>query len=236
MRSMRLLLVVLLGVTGLNLAACSNNDSSSRTIEVDYNFDDFTGSFLSYFPRNVTVRPGMTLKFHQTWTGAPHSVTFGSALDAKIKPVLDLLKDTPNGERIEDTPAEFDAEFFDEELPQFFVGRRQIGQAAARPCYADDLDDLPLDDANACSKSDQVQPEFDGTHAYYSSGLIPPEGANANNFEMKIAEDTKDGSYFYYCNLHGLTMSGFVTVSKSAKLLSQREINELGRDEADAIA
>lgn len=236
MRFVRLLLVALVGVAGFNLAACSSSDSSSRTIEVDYNFDDFVGSFLSYFPRNVTVNPGMTLKFHQTWTGAPHTVTFGSALDAKVKPILELLQDTPNGERIKTTPAEFDAKFFEEQLPKFFVGKGVLGQAAAQPCFADDIDDLPLDKADACSKSDQVQPEFDGTHAYYSSGLIRPEGDNANSFEMKIAEDTKDGSYFYYCSLHGLTMSGFVTVDKDAKVKSQRDINAEGRNEAKTIA
>ena len=91
MTRLRLLLVVIVCVAGFNLGACSNHPRDSRTIEVDYNFDDFTGSFLSYFPRNVTVNPGMTLNCHQTWTGAPHTVTFGSALDAKIKPIVDLL-------------------------------------------------------------------------------------------------------------------------------------------------
>lgn len=235
MRLVRLLLVVMLGVAGLNLAACSSSDSDSRTIEVDYNFDEFVGSFLGFFPRNVTIRPGMTLKFNQTWTGAPHSVTFGSALDAKIKPVLALLQRTPNGERIDETPTEFDAEFFDETLPQFFVGRGEVGQAAAQPCYEKSLDDLPIENV-ACPSADDPQPAFDGTHAYYSSGLIMPEGDNANRFEMKVSDKTEPGTYFYYCNLHGLTMSGFVTVSKTAKVLSQREINEIGRDEADAVA
>lgn len=233
MRTLRLLLVALVGVAGLNLAACSSGDSSRRTIEVDYNFDDFVGSFLGYFPRNVTVNPGMTLTFNQTWTGAPHTVTFGSALDAKVKPVLDLLKNTPNGD---EPPAEFSEDAFEDGLPRFFVGKGKLGQAAAQPCFADDLDDLPLDDAEPCSDADQVQPDFDGTHAYYSSGLIRSEGKNANTFEMKIAEDTKDGAYFYYCSLHGLTMSGFVTVDDDAEVKSQRDINAEGREEAQTIA
>ena len=234
MRFVRLLLVALVGLAGFNLAACSSGGSNSRTIEVDYNFDDFVGSFLSYFPRNVTVNPGTTLKFHQTWTGAPHSVTFGAALDEKIKPLLDLLKDTPNGQRFE-TPQGFDAEFFTRDLPTFFRGRGVIGQDAAQPCYAKSLSDLPLDHA-ACAKKNQDQPQFDGSYAYYSSGLIRPEGENANKFEMKIANDTPDGAYFYYCNLHGLTMSGFVTVSKNAEMQSQREFNRIGREEAKAVA
>lgn len=236
MRFARMLLVALVGVAGFNLAACSSGDSNTRTIEVDYNFDDFVGSFLSYFPRNVTVKPGMTLDFHQTWTGAPHTVTFGSALDEKVRPIVDLLRSTKNGERVATTSTEFDKEFFETTLPQFLVGKGQIGQAAAQPCYADDLDDLPTDVTQPCRKTDQVQPEFDGSHAYYSSGLILPDGENANEFKMKIAEDTKDGAYFYYCSLHGLTMSGFVNVARDADLKSQREINEEGRDEADAIA
>ncbi len=235
MRLVRTLLVAVLGVAGFNLAACSSGDGgATRTVEVDYNFDDFVGSFLAYFPRNVTVRPGTTVKFHQTWTGAPHSVTFGAALDAKVKPVLGLLQKTRNGERVKETPSEFDSAFFATTLPTFFRNR-QVAQDAAQPCFVKSLDELPLDHT-ACADADQVQPEFDGSYAYYSSGLIRPEGSNANRFEMKIADDAKDGSYFYYCNLHGLTMSGFVTVSKSAEIASQRAINKVGRDEAKATA
>ena len=106
---MRLSLVACLGVSGLNLAACSSGDSGTRTIEVDYNFDDFAGSFLSYFPRNVTVRPGMTVKFHQTWTGAPHTVTFGRA---RRKDQADLDSSNTPERRAGAHAAEFDAEFF----------------------------------------------------------------------------------------------------------------------------
>ncbi len=233
MTRLRLLLVAFVCVAGLNLAACSNHPSDSRTIEVDYNFDDFTGSFLGYFPRNVTVKPGTLLKFHQTWTGAPHSVTFGSALDEKIKPIVDLLKRTKNGDRVT-TPPSFDAAFFSDTLPTF-VRNRQIAQDAAQPCYVKTMDELPLDHS-ACKKADQVQPSFDGTYAYYSSGLILAEGDNANRFDVPIAKDAKDGTYFYYCNLHGLTMSGFVTVSKTAKMQPQRTINRIGREEAKAVA
>jgi plastocyanin len=233
MRIARLTLVVVLCVAGVNLAACSKASSGSRTIEVDYNFDDFTGSFLGYFPRSVTVRPGMTLKFHQTWTGAPHSVPFGAALDEKIKPILDLLEKTPNGERVQPPPA-FDAAYFSTTLPTFFRGGK-VAQDAAQPCFVKSIDALPLDHS-ACSKKDQVQPDFDGTYAYYSSGLIRPEGASANRFEVKIASDARDGTYFYYCNLHGLTMSGFVNVAKGAKVQSHRAMHEVGRAEAKAVA
>src|SRR5689334_24114427 len=76
MTLMRRLLVALVAVVSLNLAACSSGTGDTRTIQVDFNYDEFAGSFLGYFPRDVTVRPGMTVKFSQTWTGAPHSVTF----------------------------------------------------------------------------------------------------------------------------------------------------------------
>src|SRR3954466_783224 len=82
------LVAAVLAVMGLG--ACSSGGGNSRTIEVDYHSDDFAGSFLGYYPREVTVKPGMTLKFHQTWTGEPHSVSTGTLPTEGIKPVLSL--------------------------------------------------------------------------------------------------------------------------------------------------
>lgn len=206
MKSGRAFVVALLALAAFNLAACSSGSTNARTIEVDFNSDDFAGSFLDYFPHDVTVRPGMTVNFHQTWTGAPHTVTF----------VDENELDTGS-------------------LPTFFRGGRTIGQDAAQPCYVKTLDALPPDHA-ACSKAHQVQPAFDGSYAYYSSGLIQPEGANANRFSMKIAKNAKPGTYFYYCNLHGKPMSGHLTISATAPVKSQKELNRQGRAQAKQLS
>jgi plastocyanin len=189
------------------LAGCTAGGSSSRTIEVDYRSDEFAGAFLGYFPREVTVRPGMNLKFHQTWSGEAHSVTFAAGLRASNV----------------------------DSFPPFVLPSGAINQTAAFPCYVNDIAALPLDFA-ACSKAQQTQPEFTGQHAYYSSGFIPFEGPQGNTFEMTIADDAKDGTYFYYCTLHGARMSGEIKVDRDADLESQASMNKRGSEEADRLA
>jgi plastocyanin len=199
----RVLVVVLLALISANLAACSGGTGSTRTVQVDFNYDEFAGSFLDYFPSHAVVRPGMTLRFDQTWTGAPHTVSFAS------RDAID-------------------------QLPRFFVRGGGINQDAAQPCFVKTLDKLPADNAACASKN--AQPAFDGTYAYYSSGLIRPTGKHANRFDVKIADNAKDGTYFYYCSIHGAQMGGEITISKTAAVLSQKEMNRVGRAEAQQLA
>src|SRR5207253_1892516 len=51
----------------------------------------------------------------------------------------------------------------------------------------------------------------------------------------KIADSTPDGTYFYYCNLHSVFMSGEITVKRGVKLESQASINRRGRAEANKL-
>ncbi|HVT76196.1 MAG TPA: hypothetical protein VHD87_04135, partial [Acidimicrobiales bacterium] len=223
----------------MGLGACSGGSGSTRTIEVDYHSDDFAGSFLGYFPRDVTVKPGMTLNFHQTWTGEPHTVTFGAAIDQKIQPVLKLIKGIQNGTMKDPgaPPPEYDQDFFENKLPTLFdhQGGDALGQDAAHPCYLPNIDDLPANHA-ACSKAQQQQPAFTGKLAYYSSGFIPFEGARGNSYQMKIADNAKPGKYFYYCAIHGALMSGQITVQKSGSIESQASLNRRGAQEAKHIS
>ena len=231
------LLATALAVMGLG--ACGGGGGNSRTIQVDYHSDDFAGAFIGYYPNNVTLRPGMTLQFHQSWNGEPHSVTMGAVIDQKIAPVLDLVRGIHDGTKKDpgEPPPEFDQDFFFNRLPNLFQNNTDaLGQDAAHPCYAKSVDDLPLDHAKACPKADQVQPAFTGRLAYYSSGFIPFEGAGGNTFSINIAKDAKPGKYFYYCNVHGPLMSGELTVSKSAAVESQASINRRGKAEANRSA
>ena len=227
----------------MGLGACGQDgllaggSGSGRTIEVDYHSNDFAGSFLGFFPREVTLKPGMTVNFHQTWTGEPHSVSFGSLVDKNIKgPLLDLLDDVAAGKaRLPDEPPDsYDPKFWDERMPELFAAQDGLSQAAAHPCYAKTEKDLPLDQ-KPCAKADQQQPEFNGRYAYYSSGFIPFEGERGNTFKMKIAEDAKPGTYFYYCNVHGIPMGGKITIAKDANVESQAALNRRGKTEAERI-
>jgi plastocyanin len=197
------LVVVLLALVGANLAACSGGTGSTRTVQVDFNYDEFAGSFLDYFPSHVVVRPGMTLRFDQTWTGAPHTVSFAARGSVP-------------------------------QLPRFFEPGGVINQDAAQPCFVKTLDKIPAD--NSACPNNAVQPAFDGNYAYYSSGLIRPTGKHANRFTVKIADDAKPGAYFYYCSIHGVQMGGEITISKTAAVKSQKELNSIGRAEAQQLA
>jgi plastocyanin len=220
----------------MGLGACGSSGGASRTIQVDYHSDDFAGTFRAFSPREVTVRPGMTLKFHQTWTGEPHTVTFGTMVDNGIKPLLPLLDNVAAGKEAlpSEPPPEYDNSLWQERLPAFFNGPNGISQAAAHPCFAKTEADLPLHQKE-CSQANQKQPPFTGTYAYYSSGFIPFEGARGNTYNIKIADNAKEGTYFYYCNLHDVPMSGKITVKKAAKLESQAALNRRGKAEADRI-
>ena len=230
-------MAIVASLVTIGLSACGGGGSSSRTIQVDYRSDDFAGSFLGFYPRDVTVKPGTTLKFRQTWNGEPHSVTLGSVIDDGIKPVLDLVRGIQDGTKEDpgEPPPEYNAELFDNTLPGLFNSEQGLQQAAAFPCYIADIKQLPLEHA-ACATKDQVQPEFTGRLAYYSSGFIRDTGSNANEFDMKIADNAKPGTYFYYCNVHGVLMSGEITVSKTAKVASQAALNREGRAEAQKTA
>lgn len=238
MRSMRKPIMGLLAgaLVTTTLGACSSG-GSSRTIEVDYHSDEFAGAFLGYYPSDVTVTPGTTLKFHQTWTGEPHSVTFGAMIDEGIKPVAQLLRDVRAGKipLPGEPPENYPFQLFEERLPHLFGESDDLGQDAAYPCYVTKEADLPLDD-KACAKKFQEQGEFTGRHAYYSSGFIPFEGQRGNTFEMKIADNAKEGTYFYYCNAHGVPMGGEITVKQGADVESQAAMNRRGKAQADRIA
>jgi plastocyanin len=229
-RTLTVLAALCLAVTGLSACGSgSGGDSDSLTIQVDYAHDEFAGSLFGFFPNKVTVNPGTTLKFKQTWTGEPHTVTMGTRVTELAKPfkkVLDGIFDTGV---VTEEPQGYQA--FDEGLPSFFG--QDIGQAAAQPCYAKTVADLPLD-GTACPTK-KLQP-FNGDEAYYSSGFIPFEGLGGNTFELPIAADAKPGTYLYYCNAHGAPMGGYITVTEDGEVSKQAALNRQAKVEADRTA
>ena len=231
-RAKTLLLTVAL-VTSM-LGACGGSSGNSRTIQVDYRNDDFAATFRGYYPRDVSVRPGMTLKFHQTWSGEPHTVTLGTEVQDLATPEIAPLvrRSIVNAVNPNNLPPEVQAagDAFDRKLP-FFFGEKGINQAAAQPCFLDR--GLPQGE-KACAR--RTQPAFSGRQSYYSSGFIPYLGERGNEFEMKIAKDAKPGTYFYYCALHGPDMSGQITVTKSGAVPSQAALNRQAKNEADQVA
>lgn len=258
--------LVLVGLVALVLlSACGGGGSSgsgggdTRTVLVDYNHDQFAGSFLAYFPRTVTVHPGDTVKFKQAWTGEPHSVTMGTLTDGLFNEIMPIIEKYPDVESAEELKAK-DAAAYDtysrvcldngklQENPESlcpalpdmasFGGPDVLtmNQNGAQPCYLA-TGTPPLDPKTPCPDKNQVQPKFTGKQTYYNSGYIHYEGDKGNTFEIPLADDIAPGTYQYYCNLHGPGMSGAITVKpKTEPIPSQAAVDRTARSEIDKMA
>lgn len=228
-------------VVVLVLAACGGasgsggDDGESRRVLVDYRHDEFSASFLAYFPNLVKVHPGDRVDFKQAWTGEPHSVTMGRLVDELGQPFWELLD--PVFERGDadfssilgaDEPQ---ADAFFEQLPFLTDEQFNVVQAAAQPCYIVDGAPDVSDPDEPCEV--QEQPEFDGRHDYYNSGFIPHEGEGGNTFSVPIADDIEPGTYHYYCNWHFVEMSGAIeVVPESEPIPSQTDVNKAANQQA----
>ena len=227
------IVALVIAVTAALLGACSTSGGNTRTIQVDARSDDFAGTFRAFFPRDVTVKPGMTLKFHQTWSGEPHTVTMGTAVQDLIEPeMLPLVRQSitrgVDDSNLPDAVNQAAGKFF--ATVPFFYGEKGINQAAAQPCFLNS--GLPKGET-ACPKI--AQPAFTGKQSYFNSGFIPYLGSRGNEFTMKIADNATPGVYFYYCTLHGPDMSGQITITKSGAVPSQAALNRQGLKEKLAI-
>ncbi|MDQ4129520.1 MAG: hypothetical protein M3133_00765, partial [Actinomycetota bacterium] len=202
---------------------------------VDYNHDEFAGSFLTYFPKDVRVHPGDTVVFRQEWTGEAHSVTMGTLVDQMMPVVLRLMEKypEPDAQPSPEDEAAFEAAMKD--LPWMF-GEEGVAQNGAQPCYLDE--GTPPQDPNVpCADEHQRQSRFNGRQSYYNSGFIPYQGPQGNRFDVPLANDIAPGTYSYYCNLHGPTMAGTITVVPSdVAIPSQEAVARQARQEIDAMA
>lgn len=215
-------------VVTLVAAACGGREDSgaqTRTVRVDYASDEFASFLLSYFPRTVTMRPGDTVVFKQTWTGEPHTVTMGTIVDKAFKVFNPLVERFRKGEEVSDeeiaAPEVREAE---EPLPGFFAGEDEVAQNGAQPCYLES-GAPPKDPKQPCPQ--RAQPEFNGRQTYFNSGFIPYGGPRGNEFTVKLANDIRPGTYTYYCNVHGPPMSGRIRVRPAGSSIpSEDEVNE----------
>ncbi len=222
-------------VAGCGSGAGNTAGAQTRTVQVDYNHDEFATSMLENYPRRVQVRPGDTVEFRQTWTGEPHSVTMGTLVDEKIGPLIDLFNEVEStGEFPEGEPEEFEA--FDAALP-YALGDDGMVQNAAQPCYVDQEEftgTYPGDETTPCPEVEQ--PVFDGRQAIYNSGVIPYEGVDGNTFRVTLANDIPTGTYTYYCNVHGPLQYGQIeVVAGGSEIPSQAEVARQALEEQRAV-
>ncbi len=234
--------VAVLGVVAAGCGAAADPSApQTRQVLVDYVSDEVASSFLLYFPRNVTVRPGDSVVFRQEWTGEPHSVTMGRRVDDMMSVLVPLIEEYGDEEE-EDIPKKVfktadkalkGLPFMLDEGPD---GALVVAQNVAQPCYLE-TGAPPQDEDTPCTDEQQVQPAFNGRQSYYNSGFIPYQGPQGNEFTVDLADDIEPGVYNYYCNVHGPFQGGTITVAeKGATIPSQEEVSRQARAEIEAEA
>lgn len=211
--------LVVLGAVLVVAAGCSPGSGSAATILVDYEHDSFATQFIKYFPDQVQVHPGDTIAFRQQWTGEPHTVTLGTVVDEVLdvtRPLIEEYGDRPE----EEVPRKVLKTFMKAEmnLPLLYEGPPGSGgeeeggdipQSMAQRCLIEPGGSLP-DGDRPCEE--QELGAFDGTQAYYNSGIIPFEGPGGNVFDLELADSIEPGKYNFVCSVHGSFHSGTIEV------------------------
>lgn len=223
----------LAGATLLLAAGCSDGDEAVPLL-VDYSHDEFATQFIAYFPDTIQAHPGDTIAFRQTWTGEPHTVTLGTAVDEAIgvtQPLIDEWGTTPE----EQIPPEVMESFMAAEstLPpaadwesEDWDGR--MNQVVGQPCL---VQDGPLPDTMDPCEVREL-PTFDGTAAWFNSGIIPYEGTAGNVFDLQLADTIEPGTYSFYCAFHGPFQSGTIEVVPADRdIPTPREVSVATREE-----
>lgn len=104
----------------------------------------------------------------------------------------------------------------------FVFAEEGLAQNAGQPCFLKS-GKPPQDPKKPCRDAQQKQPEFDGSHSYYNSGVIPFEGGQGNTYRVPLSDDIEPGSYRFYCAVHGPQQSTTVVVKPAAETVPSAE-------------
>ena len=171
----------------------------SYKVLVDGHTADNGAAFIAFFPKQVSVHPGDTVTFHSMYSGEPHTVALGTAINVALDKIDAILKKNPKALDNGPPPPEF------LKIPQLLPqGPGDAIQAGAQPCVVAAGAVIPT--KTACPT--QSAPEFDGTQQLDTSGWF---GAD-QDFSVTFGKTTPPGNYRFMCQLHGPEMTGQVTV------------------------
>jgi plastocyanin len=183
-------MAIIVGFASLPEAHAAGSGPQTLPVSVDARVGGINATYDTYFPSDLTVHPGDTLRFAHVNTGAPHTVTFGTLVDAGL-----AAQDGP-GVLAPDVAALA-------KLPELLPnGTGPSPQSSVQPCFLTSA--APV--SAACPKV--RQPSFDGKQSYYSSGFLAPTQV----FTVRLAPNIAPGTYRYFCLLHRGIMQGKVSV------------------------
>jgi plastocyanin len=189
---------------GAGSSASAATDPSTVTVQVDNKSDAFNFEAIEYFPNDLTVAQGSTVKFHSNFRGEPHTVTVGDSINKGVKIFEGLTPEQQNGP----PPPEVQAlkiPFVIPDTADFSdPGSVKFNQSAAQPCVVKAGEFAPGAEPCPTKRADS----FDGTQSFFNSGLLKDD----ESFALKLADSIPTGTYTFICLFHGPEMSGKINV------------------------
>lgn len=232
-------------VTLLTLSACGTDDDADTAtgpdettegaqgsalefaVKIDGESKNFNGEFTMFSPSKLSARPGDTVNFElPRFSGAPHTVTFGTLVDAALAKFRSLPPTTTIAGSENFPEMKKLTDIFPHEVGQ---GPPSPNQSAAQPCFLQ-TGEPPNNlkgGAAACPKVEK--PELDGTYSFFNSGAL---NASGDEFSVKLSKNIKAGDYSFMCLVHRGGMSGVLTVvAEGTAVPSPDEVKKAGEDE-----
>ncbi len=219
-------LAAISAAVSLVVAACGPSGTVTSTAtpasgptSYDVQFDNKTEAFNfqadAYYPNALKVHPGDTVRFTGLDRGVPHTVTFGTMVDAAVAALAKRPAPAPNAPPPPPPPELA-------KLPRLILpGAPPVArQAAAQQCYLAS-GEPPADPKTPCTKDQQSQKDFDGTETFFNSGWVVPD----QKFSLKLSDSIKPGTYGFICLLHLDLMTGqLMVVDKGQAADTQQQV------------
>ncbi len=171
-----------------------------------------------FFPNEVVVHPGDTVVFRSVFTGQPHTVTLGTAVDAGLAA----------GARAASRGVAADPP----ELAKLTAFARDgwgaISPVVAKPCFLD-RGEPPVPTGPPCRQ--RRQPLFTGRQAFYSSGFLP-DGAT---FTVKLSPAITPGAYGFVSLLQRGMTGQITVVDRSRQLPNPAEVERVKQRRRESV-
>lgn len=200
-------------------------------VQIDADSDDFNAAFYAFLPDELAAAPGDSLNFELPhFTGEPHTVTFGTLVDAAVDRLNDVGSSINYSDR-ENLPEMLKlTDVFPHRVGQ---GPPDTNQAAAAPCYLDTGEPpFPLEGSGPPCEP-REQPELDGRQTFYNSGVLQADG---DSFSVKLADGIAPGSYSFICLIHRSLMRGELeVVAPGEEVPSPDDVAQTGADQLDGL-
>jgi plastocyanin len=196
-------------------------------VTIDGRGDAVHVALLHYAPDTITAHPGDTIAYRSEFSGEPHTITFGTLVEAAI----DVWEGLPAGDRAavytdESTPPALAAALA--KVPSMRPDESgDINQAASNPCFVA-TGAPPLDPKEPCAVTDP--PPFNGTETFYNSGFVP----DGETFKLHLSDDIEPGTYRGFCTMHQTRMiSTIVVVPKDQPVSTADEVKREAKEHVD---